>query len=429
MSAARTDLARRLSGQASTRCPLYLTSVIYTCYTCAAMRIHTTQQTNAAQFSNQLKAVRTQRGFSQGELANRAGITRQAVSSIESNLYLPTTAVALRLASVLACRVEDLFSIAPAEDIIEGTLIGRLPRAETQTQSIRVKVSTVGKRTIVRPVAGLGEQLSFAVPADGYITDTAHRLSGTTIRVKLSRDREAIQQEISVAGCDPAIFLAGEHLRRRKDRTTVVGWPMGSMAALQALQRGEVHVAGLHLVDPISGESNIPFLRRHLKGSGYEIVTFATWEEGLLVRKGNPLSIRTAADLAESRVTLVNREEGSGARLLLDQRLRASGVEPTHVQGYDRIVFSHVEVARAIEGRQADVGIGIRSAAQLFDLDFVPLQTARYDLVVPKTHLRSHPTLVHLFETIVSGPFRHEIEGLGGYDASETGKVHALRVV
>ena len=106
-------------------------------------------------------------------------------------------------------------------------------------------------------------KLSFTVPADGYISDTYGQTSGATVRVKLSRDREAIEQEISVAGCDPAIFLAGEHLRRQKDQTSFVGWPMGSMAALRALQRGEVHVAGLHLFDPIIGESNMPFLRRH----------------------------------------------------------------------------------------------------------------------------------------------------------------------
>jgi putative molybdopterin biosynthesis protein len=207
----------------------------------------------------------------------------------------------------------------------------------------------------------------------------------------------------------------------------VVGWTMGSMAALHALQRGEVHVAGLHLVDPASGESNVPFLRRTLKGSAYEIVTFATWEEGFLVRPGNPTSIHTAADLAEPSITVINRENGSGARLLLDQRLRASGIDRAQVHGYDRIVSSHFEVARAVAGGQADVGIGIRSAAQLFELDFVPLQTARYDLVVPKAYLKSHPTLPHLFETLVSRPFREEIEALGGYDTSETGKVHALR--
>ena len=377
-------------------------------------------------FSNHLKSFRTQRNLSQGQLATRSGITRQAVSAIESNLYLPTTAVALRLASVLDCRVEDLFSLAPTEDIIEGTLIGHLPQTE-RAQPIRVKVSTVGKRTVVRPVTDLGEQFSFVVPADGYVNETSSKRSGDTIRVKLSRDREAIQQEISVAGCDPAIFLVGEHLRRHKDQTTVIGWTMGSMASLQALQRGDVHVAGMHLFDPVTGESNLPFLRRSLKGSGYEVVTFATWEEGFLVRPGNPKSIRTAADLAEPMVTLINREEGSGARLLLDQRLRAAGIDPTQVRGYDRIVSSHFDVARTIAGRQADVGIGIRFAAQLFDLDFVPLQAARYDLVVPKSYLKSHPTLTHLFETLVSRPFRNEIEALGGYDTTETGKVQALR--
>jgi len=384
---------------------------------------------NTVQFFNHLKSIRTKIGFSQDELASRAGITRQAVSSIESNLYLPTTAVALRLASALACRVEDLFSLAPTEDLIAGTLIGHLSQSEMPPRSIRVKVSTVGKRTIVRPVTDLGEQFSFAVPADGYVTATAGKRSGAAVSVKLSRDREAIQQEISVAGCDPAIFLVGEHLRRHKDRTSVIGWTMGSMAALQALQRGEVHVAGMHLFDPASGESNVPFLRRSLKGSGYDVVTFATWEEGFLVRPGNPKSIRTPADLAEASVALINREEGSGARLLLDQRLRASGIDPAQVHGYDRIVSSHFEIARAVAGHQADVGIGIRSAAQHFDLDFVPLQTARYDLVVPKPYLKSHPTLAHLFETLVSRAFRNEIEALGGYDTSETGKIHTLRAV
>jgi molybdate-binding protein len=203
---------------------------------------------------------------------------------------------------------------------------------------------------------------------------------------------------------------------------------MGSMAALHALQRGEVHVAGMHLFDPVSGESNMPFLRRAIKGSGYDVVTFATWEEGFLVRPGNPLSIHTAADLAEPTVTLINREEGSGARLLLDQRLRAAGVGPTQVRGYDRIASTHFDVARTIAEHHADVGIGIRSAAQLFDLDFVPLHAARYDLVVPKIYLKSHPTLARLFDTLTSRPFRKEIEALGGYDTGETGKVQALRV-
>jgi len=377
-------------------------------------------------FRNLLKDLRVARGFTQGELAEKAGITRQAVSSIESNLYLPTTAVALRLASVLACRVEDLFSLAESDDTVEATLLGALPTWQG-TPSVRVKLAVIGKRTVARPVTDLGDVLSFTVPADGYVVDEARGPSAGKVRVRLSRDRQAIEQEISVAGCDPAIFLAGEHLRRRKDQTSVVGWTMGSLAALRALQNGEVHVAGLHLFDPTTGESNLPFLRQALKGSGYEVVTFATWEEGILVRSGNPKSIRSAADLAEPSVTMVNREQGAGARLLLDQQLRASGTDPARVRGYERVMSSHFEVARAVKEHQADAGIGIRSAAQIFGLDFVPIQSARYDLVVPKSYVKSHPTLAHLFETIVSRPFRNEIETLGGYDTSDTGKVQSLR--
>jgi molybdate-binding protein/DNA-binding XRE family transcriptional regulator len=377
-------------------------------------------------FNNHLKQHRRDMGLSQGELAARAGITRQAVSSIEANTYLPTTAVALRLASVLVCRVEDLFSLAEASDLIDGTFIGAFPQHNPQTHPIRVKVATVGSRTVVRPLTGLGDVLSYTVPADGYVVEGKAGRVGQHVRVRLSRDRQAIAQEISVAGCDPAIVLAGEHMRRRNDQTTVVGWTMGSMAALRALQQGEVHVAGLHLFDPVSGDSNLPFLRRNLKGSGYEVITFATWEEGFLVRPGNPKSIRSATDLAVPSIMLVNREEGSGARVLLDHRLRAAGVESSTVQGYDRTLRSHFDVARAIAEHQADVGVGIRSAAQLFGLDFVPLQAARYDLVVPKAYLKSHPTLPRLFEAIVSRPFRTEIEALGGYDTRETGVSHPL---
>jgi len=392
-----------------------------------AMKIPKQSTETIQEFSNHLKTLRTQKGLSQGELAVRAGITRQAVSSIESNLYLPTTGVALHLASALACRVEELFNLRTAEDIVEGKLIGHLPQSDVKASPIRVKVSTVGSKTVVRPITGLGEVLSFTIPADGYVVETHGQTSGATVRVKLSRDRQAIDQAISVAGCDPAIFLAGEHMRRRKDQTSLVSWTMGSMAALRALQQGEVHIAGLHLFDPATGESNLPFLRRALKSSNYEIVTFATWEEGLLVRGGNPKSIRAIEDIVHPDVTLVNREEGAGARLLLDQRLHAAAINSDQVKGYGTIVASHFEIARAIANRQADVGIGIRSAAQLFELDFVPLQAARYDLVVPKAYLKLHPTLAHLFETLVSRPFRNEIEALGGYDTTETGKLHALR--
>jgi molybdopterin molybdotransferase/putative molybdopterin biosynthesis protein len=377
-------------------------------------------------FQNSLKHIRLGHGLSQTELAAKSGITRQAVSAIESHLYLPTTAVALRLAAALRCRVEDLFSLAEAHNIIEGKLIGSLPQHNEKISGIRVKVARVGTRMVVRPVTELGEMLSYAVPADGYAVDLQGQTSGAMVRVNLSRDPQAIEQEISIAGCDPAVFLAGEYLRRYKDTATVVGWTMGSGAALDALKRRDVHVAGLHIVDEKTGESNLPYLRKHLRGDQYCIITFAAWEEGLLIRQGNPKGIRTVEDIARKDVTFINREERTGARNLLDQKIREVGILPKQITGYERIVGSHLEVARLVAIGQADVGIGVRSAARVLGLSFVPLQEARYDFVIPTAYMTDHPSLSTFMDTIVSRQFRNEIEALGGYNTRDTGKHQIL---
>lgn len=381
---------------------------------------------------NLLAQTRQAKALSRADLAARAGITRQAVHAIETDQYLPTTAVALRLAAVLNCRVEDIFRLIPQGEIVEGELSAAVKVPMALQESVRVKVVRVGSRYIVRPVVDLGEALNYAVPADGLVVHSPQLEAGAThsirhVQVRLLRDRRVIEQEIAIAGCDPSVFLAGDYLRRQKDNCLVVGWNLGSAAAIDALQRGEVHIAGVHVVDALSGESNLPYLRRHLKGDDYLVVTFAVWEEGLLVATGNPKSIRGVDDLGRPDIRLVNREEGAGARLLLDQRLVAAGIATGNVAGYETHARSHFQIARTIAEGHADVGVGVRAAAQLFGLEFLPLQQARYDLVVPKSHLNDHPSIETFLNILVSRPFRTEIDALGGYDMSQTGKVHALR--
>jgi len=381
---------------------------------------------------NNLKTLRVAKGLSQGELAEFAQITRQAVCAIEGNHYLPTTAVALRLAGVLGCRVEDLFSLRATGEIITGEFISEQEKIDELQRSARVKVSRIDGRYVVRAVRALGEVLAYTVPADGLIIENElnsrdRYKPSPNVQVQLLRDRRIIEQEIAIAGCDPAVFLAGEYLRRYKETATVTGWTMGSGAALEALKRREVHMAGLHIVDEKTGESNLPYLRKHLRGDDYLIVTFAAWEEGLIVRQGNPKGIRRIEDLGREDVVLINREKGAGARYLLDQQLEREGLPGAQVRGYDLIADSHFQVARRIVERQADVGIGVKSAANLFGLDFIPLQQSRYDLVIPKTFLAAHPSIGNLLEAIVSRQFRTEIEALGGYDTTETGKIRQLR--
>ncbi|HJR76244.1 MAG TPA: substrate-binding domain-containing protein [Nitrospiraceae bacterium] len=380
---------------------------------------------------NRLRSHRTARGWSQGQLADAAQITRQAVCAIEANQYLPTTAVALRLAGALHCKVEDLFSLISTGDLIEGELVRTNPSRRGSLSRSRVKVAMVGERIIVRPMSALGEVLSYTVPADGLIVDHATgrrgEKSSARVKVRLLRDRRAVEQDISVAGCDPAIFLAGEYVRRRDNNITVIGWSMGSAAAVEAVKAGEVHVAGLHVVDAKSGESNLPFLRKHLKEDNFTVVTFATWEEGWIVAAGNPKSIRDVGDLTRREVRIVNRESGAGARMLLDRQLADAGIPAERVSGYTHEAMSHFEVARVVAEGQADVGVGVRSAAMVLGLDFIPVQVERYDLVIPTKLLKTNRGLEQLLDTIVSRPFRTEVEALGGYDTSQTGKVHHLR--
>lgn len=368
-----------------------------------------------------MRAARIERGLSQAELARAVGLTRQALYAIESNIYLPNVTVALRLAHRLGRRVEDLFTLdhAGAGATVDGELLGGTARPST---SPRAKVWSIGDRTFVLPVVRLGAGLAYSTPADGLIVGPAPS-AGRARRVRVQLfPSTLVDRQVVVAGCDPAINLVAERLRRHRDPASLLGWPMGSTAAIQALKRGEVHVAGLHVVDPRSGQPNLPFVRRHLADQPVTLVTFASWEAGFMVGPGNPKAIRAAADLARKDVRLVNREEGSGARLLLDQLLKAEGLGAMQVRGYADVVSSHLDVGRRVAEGHADVGIGVESIARLLGLGFVPLQTERFDLVIPSAFTR-HPGVERLLEALVSRDVRADIEALGGYSTRETGKI------
>jgi putative molybdopterin biosynthesis protein len=366
---------------------------------------------------NRLRERRRLGGLSQKQLAELAGITRQAVCALEAGQYSPATSVALQLAHVLQCRVEDLFSLKSDGEIIEGELLGMIPHG---SGPFRAQVTQIGHRLLVRPLDGLGELASLSTTADGLIVESKPEKSQVT--VKLLKNRDAVRRKIIVGGCDPAIFLAGEHVRKH-DQEILVPCLMGSSIALNALKRGEVHVAGIHLADENSGAWELPTLKDSLGDMDCIVVTFAHWEEGFIVRQGNPKKIRALSDIAKPTVRIVNREKGSGARRLLDKQLEKSQIKPNRVKGYPDEVLSHLDVASRIKAGLADTGIGVRAAAAICGLDFVPLQRERYDLVIPKTYYETLTGMKILLDTIVSKSFRDELEALGGYDTRDTGKI------
>jgi putative molybdopterin biosynthesis protein len=361
--------------------------------------------------ANGLRAARQAAGLSQGELAARAGVTRQTIGALEAQQYAPTLNVALRLARALGQEVSTLFWLAEDETFVQAELLaGDQQRTDAP---LRVQVARVGQRTIARP-AGAYE------PADGLAVTTSD--SAAITRVRLLTEPAVLERTALVLGCDPALATLGRHLTRRHGEVRLLAGEAGSLAALTALRRGEAHVAGMHLLDEASGEYNLPYVRRHFAGRPVMVITAAHWAQGLIVARGNPRGIASAAELARPELTIVNREAGSGSRAALDHALHLAGVTPTALQGYARQVPSHRAVAEIVAAGLADAGPGIQAAAHAFDLGFVPLGYERYDLVIP-AEWREPPPVQALLETLASASFRADLEALPGYDVSQTGTV------
>lgn len=364
--------------------------------------------------TNQVRQRRLAAGLSQQTLAERAGVARQAVHAIESGKYLPNTLVALRLAQVLACPVEALFALPePSVETQADLPVGeRLDAPLPQ----RVQVAQVGGRTLAYPLRG---SVGALTAADGLAQDVAR-----SVAVELLVQPRQAEQTVVVCGCDPALALLGAYLSRRQPGTRLL-WRQGSsLAALQALARGEVHAAGIHLRDPKSGVSNLSSVARELAGQPVAVVAFCDWQQGLLVAPGNPKGVSCAADLARPGITIVNREVGAGSRLLLDSWLAAEDVPASRVAGYQRELRSHLAVGEAVAAGAADAAPGLLSVARALGLGFIPLQEEPYDLVIPLPFLHSAP-VQDVLGAAVSGPYRRELAVLGGYDTRRSGTIVA----
>ena len=371
--------------------------------------------TMAGSLEVSLRASRLAAGLSQEVLAQRAHISRQAYLAIESGRAAPSTEVALRLARALGRSVEDLFHLAEAPEALEAQLVGPLPPPGVPT---RVRLARVNERLLAWPLVG-ARGLVRAIPrADGL----AQRGVDGRARVHPLIDPGRLGRTLVAVGCDPALALVAEHLRRRSQ--VELAWSEAASAeALATLARGEAHVAGSHLHDVASGSFNLPFVRR-LVPFPCTVVTFAVWEEGLVLAPGNPKQVRRFEDVARPGLRLANREPGSGSRALLDAELAALGIAGATLPGYDTALPGHLAVAEVVALGLADVGVAVRAAANALGLDFLPLRQERYDLVIPNVHL-DHPGVLALLEALKRRSLRTQIEALGGYDVAEMGTPRA----
>jgi putative molybdopterin biosynthesis protein len=345
-----------------------------------------------------LKQIRERRDISAAVLAKLAGITRQTIYSIEAGDYVPNTAVALQLAKILEVSVEEIFSLeieaaAPktvSVDFITPALPGQ-----------PVELCRVGNRTI--GVSAAPKHLMFPA-ADAIAVDGS--------KARMFQEPDA-GNRLLIAGCDPGISLLARHL-------DIVVAPCSSLQALQWLKQGKVHIAGTHLRDSATGDYNLPIVKHLFPKGAVNVVTFAIWEQGLVTRTAS--QIRGIEDLARKDVRIVNREKGAGSRDVLDQQLKAAGILPDRVNGYDRIAAGHLPAAEAVSQGEADCCIATRSAARAFGLHFIPLVTERYDLVFRRQYAKL-PAVEALLDVLNRSALRRKLELLAGYDTTHTGEV------
>ncbi|MBZ5620585.1 MAG: helix-turn-helix domain-containing protein [Acidobacteriia bacterium] len=363
---------------------------------------------------NRLAEIRKSRGESASGLARRVQVSRQTIYAIEGGTYVPNTEVALNLAHELEVTVEELFSLHQGSQISPQSLAAEVLSAAAPVEGQPVRICQVGSRWVGIPVSA---SPYYMPEADGIIKRTG-RTSARADLVVFDKE-EAAQKRLVLAGCDPATGLLARMVERISG-VEIVSAAASSKLALTWLREGKVHIAGSHLEDPKTGEFNLPFIRKEFPDEDFLVVTFARWEEGLVLAPGNPGGIHRIEDLARKKVRFVNREPGSGSRALLDQRLEKGGIDKHRVHGYDRVAYGHLAAAYCVVSGEADVCLATRSAAQTFGLDFIPLDSERYDLVMRK-RTADLPAAKAFLDILQRAALRRKLEVLAGYDTSETG--------
>lgn len=291
---------------------------------------------------------------------------------------------------------------------------------------VRVRLGEVGGQMVATPLPRGAGSITSLTRADGILRVPEHiegYAEGEQVEVELLRTPEEIRRTLVAIGShDLTLDIIHDRLRALGSGYGLASSNVGSLGGLMAVRKGQAHLAGTHLLDPESGEYNFPYIARYLQGVGVRMVHLVHREQGLMVAPGNPLGIGGVEDLTRPGVRFINRQAGSGTRVLLDFHLRKLGIASEKIQGYDREEYTHMAVAVAIASGTADVGMGILAAAKALDLEFIPVASERYDLVIPEQYFHTEGVQL-LLNVIGSEEFREAVRALGGYDPSESGKV------
>lgn len=406
--------------------------------------------------ASRLRLARLAHDLSQDHLAEKAGVTRQTVAGIEAGRWQPSLKVALRIASALGTSVEELFgSRSPgpsvmarvAEQMEAGAFHPGSSGGPTRQVTARVALGSVGGTLTAFPLAGDAcanggfrpasgvlagrwvENLQGAVRSGkpgisdrgGQARHLGHAEAGNELAVRpLGSLSQA--QVLIVAGCDPALPLLAEPLGALDPPVGLLWWSCSSTTALELLRTGLVHAGGLHLRSASPGSYNTPQARKSLADSGAEVIGFASWREGLAIAPKLSGQVETLNDVKRLGMRLVNREPGSEAHEVLERERRRLQIPANALPGYSTTLTGHLPVASAVASGLAEVGITSEPAAIAYGLDFVPLATERYDLVVRRDHLGTGEVR-SLLQVLGSPALHAQLDAIDGYDASLCGTV------
>jgi putative molybdopterin biosynthesis protein len=322
----------------------------------------------------------------------------------------------------LLARWQGCTEIEPVE--VSAILTRKVTSPAGDDDYMRVVAGRVGDRLLAAPLSRGAGMITSLVRADGICVvprGVQGLEAGTPVRVRLYRSPGELEKTIFAIGShDITLDLLAQFLAERGRR--LVSANVGSQGGLVALRRGEAHLAGSHLLDPMSGEYNLSAIRQYLPDQPVRLMTWVGREQGLLVSPGNPLGIHGLEDLARPEVTFVNRQRGAGTRMLLDYYLEKLGLKPAQIHGYEQEEYTHLAVAAAVASGRAATGLAVAAAAQALQLDFILLFKERYDLVIPCRYLEGD-LLDPLLDLVHDPAFRLAVSALPGYDISQMGEI------
>lgn len=309
-----------------------------------------------------------------------------------------------------------------ADAVLSRTVVSGLKYQEF----VRVRMGMVGDKLMASPLnRGAGVVSSF-MKADGILEipqGVEGYESGSVVPVRLLRPKEQLSNTLVAIGShDPLLDEVADLLHIADPTLYMSSSHVGSMGGIMAVRRGETHIAGTHLLDESDGSYNTAFINKYFPKGGVRLVECVGRSQGLMLQKGNPLNIQGIADIAKPGVRYVNRQKGSGTRILIDYLCKKEGIDTDSIYGYDREEFTHTSVAAQIVSDTADAGMGIYSAAQLYDLDFLPICMEQYDLLIPDSAWDT-PMVQRLLEVLQSREFHDRLMALGGYELDKPGTV------